>query len=316
MTISICVPCYNEEENVVLMYKKLKQLTSEIKKYKFEFIFTDNKSTDNTRELIKKLALKDKRVKGIFFSRNFGSESSGQAALNYSTGEAFIALSCDFQDPPEMILKFIKKWEEDYDVVMGFYVKNQESFFMTNVRKFFYQVFKKIANTNIPINVTGFGLLDKKVVLALKSLPEKYRFARGLTAWVGFKQTFIPYERKKRLRGKSSYNLFEYIKQAERGFFGFSYLILDLMVYGGFIIVLFSFLFIIGYLYTVIVIGNPIKASIPTMLTIVFFGGIQLLAISIIGKYIQVIVEETKNRPMYIVEETVNLNDKNKEIKK
>ena len=110
-----------------------------------------------------------------------------------------------------------------------------------------------------------------------------------------------------RKRGKSSYKFFEYIRQAERGIFGFSYLALDLMVYGGFILVILSFLFIVGYLYTVVIIGNPIKASIPTMLAIVFFGGIQLLAISIIGKYIQVIVEETKNRPMYIIDETINI---------
>lgn len=306
MKISICVPCFNEEENIVVMYESLKKIANKNKKYVFEIIFTDNKSQDNTRRLIRKLAKKDKQVKGIFLSRNFGSESSGQAALNYANGDAFIAISCDFQDPPEMINMFIKKWEEGYDVVMGSYTSNQEGFLMTNIRKFFYKILKKIASTNIPVNVTGFGLLDRKVVLALRSLPEKYRFARGLTAWVGFKQTYIPYQRKKRERGKSSYNLFDYIKQAERGFFGFSYLSLDLMVYGGFLLVLFSFLFIIGYLYTVIFIGNPIKASIPLMLAIVFFGGIQLLAISIIGKYIQVIVEETKNRPMYIVEDTVN----------
>lgn len=307
MKISICVPCFNEEENIVAMYEKIKKIVDKNKKYSFEYIFTDNKSQDNTRQLIRSLAKKDKKLKGIFFSRNFGSEASGQAILDYATGDAFIVLSCDFQDPPEMIPKFINKWEEGYDVVMGSYTTNQENFFMTFVRKTFYQVFKKIANTDLPANVTGFGLLDRKVIVALKSLPEKYRFARGLTAWVGFKQVIIPYERRKRLKGKSSYNFFDYIKQAERGIFGFSYLILDLMVYGGFIIVLLSFLFIIGYLYTVIVIGNPIKASIPTMLTIVFFGGIQLLAISIIGKYIQVIVEETKNRPMYIVEDTVNM---------
>jgi len=150
-------------------------------------------------------------------------------------------------------------------------------------------------------------LYDKKVIEALKKLPEKYRFERGLLSWVGFKRQYITYERRSRLRGKSKYNIFSYLQHAERGIFGFSYLVLDLMVYGGFILVFFSFLFILIYLYTAIVVGNPIKASIPTMLAIVFFGGIQLLAISIIGKYIQVIVEETKNRPMYIVEETVNI---------
>ena len=230
MIISICVPCYNEEENVVPMYERLKQITNKNKKYNFEFIFTDNKSTDNTRQLIKNLSIKDKKVKGIFFSRNFGSESSGQAALNFAKGDAFVALSCDFQDPPELIPKFIKKWEEGYDVVMGSYTRSKDNFLMDMIRKIFYMVFKKITEITVPINVTGFGLLDKKVVLALRSLPEKFRFARGLTAWVGFKQTLIPFKRNKRLRGKSSYNIFEYIKQAEKGLFGFSYLVLDLMV--------------------------------------------------------------------------------------
>ena len=309
MIISICVPCYNEEENVVPMYERLKQITKKNKKYNFEFIFTDNKSTDNTRQLIKNLSIKDKKVKGIFFSRNFGSESSGQAALNFAKGDAFVALSCDFQDPPELIPKFIKKWEEGYDVVMGSYTRSKDNFLMDMIRKIFYMVFKKITEITVPINVTGFGLLDKKVVLALRSLPEKFRFARGLTAWVGFKQTLIPFKRNKRLRGKSSYNIFEYIKQAEKGLFGFSYLVLDLMVYGGFFLTLISFLFILVYLYWVIFVDIPFNASIPILLSIFFFGGITLLAISIIGKYIQVIVEETKNRPMYIVEETVNMKD-------
>jgi len=307
MIISICVPCYNEEENVVQMYKALTHIAEKNKKYSFEFLFTDNKSTDTTKTLIQKLARKDKRVKGVFLSRNFGSEASGQAALSFSTGDAFIALSCDFQDPPEMIPFFIKKWEEGFQVVMGAYKKNKDNVVMSFIRDMFYTIFQNISNITISRNVTGFGLLDKKVVLALRSLPEKYRFTRGLTAWVGFRQITIPYERKMRERGKSSYNMFDYIKQAERGIFGFSYLVLDLMVYGGFILVILSFLFIVGYLYTVIVIGNPIKASIPTLLSVFFFGGIQLLSVSVIGKYIQVLVEETKNRPLYIVDETVNI---------
>ncbi|KKP32573.1 MAG: glycosyl transferase family 2 protein [Candidatus Roizmanbacteria bacterium GW2011_GWA2_32_13] len=274
--ISISIPCYNEQDNVYIAYETLKKVFTKIRNYDYEFIFVDNGSTDKTRELISKIAKKDKKVKGVFLSKNFGPESSGRAGLDFATGEAFVGIGCDLQDPPDLIAEFIKKWE----------------------------------NTQIPVNAVGFGLYDRKVVEALKSLPEKYRFERGLTAWVGFKKTYITYERRKRMKGKSSYNFFDYIKHAERGIFGFSYLVLDLMVYGGFTLVFFSFLFIIGYLYTVVVIGNPIKASIPLMLGIVFFGGIQLLAISIIGKYIQVIVEETKNRPIYIVEDTVNLNEK------
>jgi len=304
--ISVSIPCYNEEDNILSTCKALKKVMNSNKKYDYELIFTDNGSLDRTKNLIIKIAKKDKKVKGIFLSRNFGPESSGQAGLDYATGDAFVGIGCDLQDPPELILEFIKKWEAGYDVVMGIYRKLDDNFFMKTVRSLFYRVFNKISNTIIPANAVGYGLYDKKVIDALKSLPEKYRFGRGLTAWVGFKRTYISYKRKKRLKGKSSYGFFDYVKHAERGIFGFSYLPLDLMVYSGFLLTLFSFLFIIGYLYWVIAYGNPINASIPMMLVIFFFGGILLLAISIIGKYIQVIVEETKNRPIYIVEDTIN----------
>lgn len=305
--ISICIPCYNEEKNINNTYEALKRVTSKNKKYKYEYIFVDNGSEDKTGELIRKIATKDKDVIGIFLSKNFGPESSGRAAFDYAISDAVIAIGCDLQDPPELIEKFIKEWEKGFDVVMGVYVKNKDNFIMKIIKNSFYNFFNLISKTQIPPNATGFGLYDRKIVTALKTLPEKYRFERGLLSWIGFKKTYITYERRIRLMGKSSYNIFGYLKHAERGIFGFSYLILDLMVYGGFVLVFFAFLFIIGYLYTVIVIGNPINASIPLMLAIVFFGGIQLLAISIIGKYIQVIVEETKNRPMYIVEETINI---------
>ncbi|MFA6081579.1 MAG: glycosyltransferase family 2 protein [Patescibacteria group bacterium] len=305
--ISVSIPSYNEQDNIESTYKELKKVFTKINNYDYEFIFIDNGSSDNTRRIILKVAKIDKKVKGIFLSNNFGPESSGRAGLDYAMGDAFIGIGCDLQDPPDLIPVFIKKWEEGYDVVMGAYKKVDESFFMKFIRGLFYSLFNKISNTKIPTNAVGYGLYDRKVINALKLLPEKYRFERGLTAWVGFKKIFVAYERKKRIKGKSSYNFLDYIKHAERGIFGFSYLILDLMVYGGFVLVFLAFLFILGYLYTVIVIGNPINASIPLMLAIVFFGGIQLLAISIIGKYIQVIVEETKNRPMYIVEDTINI---------
>ena len=214
--------------------------------------------------------------------------------------------SCDLQDPPSLIPRFIEQWENKYDLVFAQYKKTEDSRFMTFCRKSFYSLFKKISNIDVPINVSGFGLFDKKVVEAIKSLPEKFRFSRGLSIWVGFKRTFVKYKRVGRKRGKSSYTIFDYIKHSERGVFGFSYLPLDVMVYLGFIITVLSFLFIIGYLLTVLFFGNPIKASISLMLAVVFFGGINLLALSIIGKYVQVIVEETKNRPVYIVDEKLN----------
>lgn len=305
--ISICIPCFDEEKNVELAYKTIKNIVDKDIKNDYEYIFVDNGSDDKTRLMIEKVIKMDNRVKGIYLSRNFGPEASGQAALDNSKGDAIILLPCDLQDPPELIPKFIKQWTEGYDMVLGQYSDTQDSKSMTFMRKSFYDLFKRISNIDVPINVTGFGLLSRKVVNALKDLPEKYRFGRGLMMWVGFKKTYISYKRRERKNGKSSYSFFDYIKHSERGVFGFSYLPLDLLVYFGFIITFLSFLFIVGYLFTVFVFGNPINASIPIMLAIVFFGGLNLFGLSIIGKYIQVIVEETKNRPVYIVDKTVNI---------
>lgn len=304
--ITIGVPCYNEEENVVDMYDKLKEVTKKLKAYRFEFLFVDNGSVDKTKEKIRLLTEKDKEVKGVFLSRNFGPEGSGAALFNHTDTDGLIIVACDFQDPPEVIPEFVKKWEDGYDVVLGQYNKIEGSPFMTLMRKSFYKLFKKISNIDVPVNVIGFGLLDKKVVGAMRSLPEKYRFGRGLISWVGFKRALVPYDRQEREKGRSSYNFFAYLKHSERGIFGFSYLPLDLIVYFGFVVTLLSFLFIVGYLLTVLIFGNPIKASITLMLAVVFFGGVNLMALSIIGKYIQVIVEETKNRPVYIVDEKIN----------
>ena len=309
--ITIGIPCFNEEKNVLEMYEETKKIIDKIKNYKFNFLFVDNGSLDKTREKISILANKDKNVRGVFLSRNFGPEASGQAVYDFCEDKSYalITLPCDLQDPPSLIPKLIEQWENKYDLVLAQYKKTQDSRFMTFARKSFYSLFKKISNIDVPINVLGFGLFDKKVVKAIKSLPEKFRFGRGLSIWIGFKRTFITYERRERQRGRSYYKLFDYIKHFERGVFGFSYLPLDLMVYLGFVLTLFSFLFIVGYLFTVFVYGNPITASIPIMLAVVFFGGVNLMALSIIGKYIQVIVEETKNRPTYIVDEKINFKD-------
>jgi polyisoprenyl-phosphate glycosyltransferase len=307
--ITIGIPCFNEEDNVLRAYEETKKIIKPIKKYQFNFLFVDNGSDDKTREKIKFLLEKDKKVRAIFLSRNFGPEASGAAITDYANGDALVILHCDLQDPPDLIPKFIKKWEAGYDMILGQYTKTEDPFLIGLARKVFYALFKIISNIEVPVRVSGFGLYDKKVVAALKSLPEKYRFSRGLNAWVGFKRTFISYKRRKRIRGRSSYNLFGYLKHSERGIFGFSYLPLDLMTYFGFVATAFSFIFIIGYIFTVLIFGNPIKTSITLLLAVVFFGGINLLAISIVGKYIQVIVEETKGRPVYIIEKKINLKE-------
>lgn len=305
--ISIVIPCYNEELNVNLCYKSLNSILSTLKQFKFEYIFVDNGSSDRTRYEISFLAKKNEKVKGVFLARNFGPESSIQAGMNFAKGDAVIIYECDMQDPPEVILAFTKKWQEGFDIVIGIRTKIEDDPLMTIVRINFYRIMKKVANIDVPVNAGTFGLMSRRVVDAINSLPEKYRFFRGLRAWVGFKSYAIPYKRKRRQFGKSSYTFFDYLRHAERSFFGFSYLQLDIMVYLGFFLVAASFIFIVGYLLVSVLTQSPIQSIITLGVLIIFFGGIQLLALSIIGKYIQVIVEETKSRPMYIVEETKNI---------
>lgn len=303
--ISIGVICFNEGPNIAPAYQELTEVIKTKKNYNFELIFIDNGSTDNTREEIRKLAKKDGRIAGVFLSRNFGNEASVQASLDYAQGDAYVCYEGDLQDPASVILDFIKQWEKGFDVVVGVRTKIADSFFMTRFRKLYYRIFRSISNIEVPVDAGSFALIDKKVMDAIKALPEKHRFNRGLRAWVGFKTTFVNYHRRPRLRGKSSYNLLGYIHHAEKSFYGFSYLPLDIIVYTGLFIVILSFLFVIVYLSSLILFNQKIEASKLILLSIVLFGGIQLLALSIIGKYIQVIVEETKARPVYIVEEVV-----------
>lgn len=303
--ISIGVICFNEEPNVAPSYQELFKVTSKNKKYDYEFIYIDNGSTDNTKEEIRKIAKKDKRAIGIFLSRNFGPEASTQTSLDYASGDAFVLYEGDMQDPAEAILEFIKEWEKGFNVVVGIRERIDDSFLMTLIRRNYYKIFRAISNIEIPINAGSFGLLDRKVVNEIKSMPEKYRFFRGLRAWAGFKTSYITYQRRKRQHGKTSYNFLGYIHHAERSFFGFSYLPLDIIVYLGLFIVTISFVLLIVYISTFLLLGQQVNISTLTILSVVLFGGIQLLAISIIGKYIQVIVEETKNRPVYIVEEVI-----------
>jgi len=301
-SISIVVPCFNEEENVPAAYLALKKVFLQIKKYSYELVFVDNGSLDKTKIQIHKLVKNDKNVKGVYLSRNFGPEASIQAGCDYVTGDALIVYECDMQDPPEIIPLLIKKWEEGFDIVAGVRTKAEENAVMWNIRKLFYKIFHFMSNIDVPVDSGSFALIGRKAYLAMKSLPEKYRFFRGLRAWVGFRVAYVKYERKARIHGVTSANIFQYVKLAERSFFGFSYLPLDVLVYAGFFLTVLSFLFIIGYLLFFFSFGNPIKGAVTILVAIVFFGGINLLAVSVIGKYIQVIVEETKSRPTYIVE--------------
>jgi dolichol-phosphate mannosyltransferase len=304
--LSIIIPTYNEEENIEYAYIELRKMMKTIPKYDYEFVFVDNASIDHSREIIRKLAKKDKKVTALFMSRNFTSEYSSQAAMKQAIGSAVTVVDCDLQDPPSVIPKFVKEWEKGAQVVIGIRKKINDTPLMIIIRKSFYIIFKKLANIDMPLDAGSFCLLDRKVMEVINNLPERNRFFRGLRAWVGFKVAEVVYERKSRIRGTSKNNIVDYIRDSQRGLLGFSFVPLDLMTTFGLLLTLISFIFLILYLAIVLFLGNPIRAQIPLFMAIIFFGGIQMLAISILGKYIQIIFEEVKQRPTYIIDEILN----------
>lgn len=300
--ISFVIPCFNEEGNVTETFHQLTKITKPIKKYEYEFIFIDNCSSDKTRKHIRSAVEKDKRVTGIVLSRNFGPEASGLAGLEHATGDAVIICVCDLQDPLELIPQYLKKWEEGNDIVLGTYTKTQDAPAMALIRSYYYRFFKAIANIDIPVNSSGICLLSRNALDGFLQLQERFRSNVGLLAWIGFKRVYIPYERRSRRIGKSSYNLIRYLKTAERGFFGFSYVPLDSIIYFGLITFAISFVFLFFYILSS-TLGLIVWNMGTGIITVtILFGAIQLLAISAIGKYVQVIVEETKKRPHYIID--------------
>ena len=311
--LSVVVPTYNEEDNIEYAYKEIIKVLKTIPKYDYEILFVDNYSTDKSRDIIKSLVKKDKKITAIFMSRNFTSEYSSHAAMKQAIGDILTIVDCDLQDHPKIIPKFIKKWEEGYLVVVGVRNVINDSLLMKLTRQLFYIILKRIANIEMPLNARTFCLLDRKVLDVIINLPERNRFFRGLRAWVGYKTAYIEYERSIRKYGSTKNNIFDYMRDAQSGLLGFSFVPLDLMTTFGFIITVFSFIFAIGYLLWAIFFGNPINASIPIMLSIFVLGGIQILGISIVGKYIQIIFQEVKHRPSYIIEEILNNHKKNKE---
>ncbi len=303
--VTIGIPCFNEEDNVERTYMITKTTLRKAPAYTFQFLFVDNGSTDATREKILNVIKNDKTARGVFLSRNFGFEASVAALMHNARGNAIVILPCDLQEPPELILKFIKKWEQGYNIVAGKYLNTQEDVFTTLLRRAFYYIFKKISDLDIPVNTSEFSLLDRKALDALKSLPEKFRFFRGLRVWIGFKVTFVEYHREKRLYGSSAYNWISYFKYAERGIYGFSYLLLDIMMYATLFLVCLSSILVGVYVGFHWIWKIPYE-TLPTLLLAMFFlGSLLLFGMGILGKYIQVLVEEAKNRPVYMVDEVV-----------
>lgn len=298
--ISAIIACYKDALAVPIMYERLTKVFKKIK-VEYEIIFVNDGSPDDTEEVLKKLVEKDNHVIGINHSRNFNSQMAFTSGMDISTGDAIVFLDGDLQDPPELIEKFYKKWLEGYDVVYGVRTKREAPLYMEVLYKLFYRIFHKISYIKIPLDAGDFSLIDRKVVEVLKTFTERDRFLRGLRAWVGFRQTGIPYVRPERMFGKTTNNFFRNVNWATKGIFSFSYVPLQIISLLSSIVFLISLLAIIYQLIVRLVFHNAPEGISTILIIVLFIGAIQLLGISVLGEYIGKIFEEVKQRPKYIV---------------
>jgi dolichol-phosphate mannosyltransferase len=305
MKISIIIPIYNEESNIYKLYGRLLQVINTLQ-VEYEFIFINDGSKDNSLFILKELTEKNRAVKYISFSRNFGHQVAVSAGLDKVSGDATVIIDADLQDPPELIIQMYAKLKEGYQVV---YAKRKsrsgESFLKKFTAKFFYRLLAKITNVNIPVDTGDFRILDQKVVKILRQMPEQHKFLRGQISWIGFKQTFIEYDRDERNAGQTGYTYKKMIRFALDGLTSFSNLPLKFATVVGFFVSTLSFILICYALFQKIFLQETtIKGWTSLMISVLFIGGIQLLCIGIIGEYISRLGDNIRNRPLYIIDET------------
>jgi len=304
MKISVVIPIYNEEKNLPVLYKRLID-TFEKTKYELELIFVHDCGVDNSINIIKAFSAADNRVRYIDFSRNFGHQIAISAGIEHATGDAIIIMDGDLQDPPELLPTLIEKYEEGYEVV---YAKRRKregiGFFKRMSYKLFYRILKLLSPIDIPLDTGDFRIIDRKMADVLNQMPEQEKFVRGQIAWAGFRQTFIEYDRDKRLAGEPGYTFTKLLKLAMDGIFSFSNMPLRIATVIGTLVSFISFLFIIWIIIQRIVHPNyDIQGWYSLMVSVLFIGGVQLISIGLIGEYISRMNSNMKNRPLYVVRE-------------
>ena len=302
--ISVIIPTYNEEESLPILYDRLNKLMNNMVNYEFEILFVNDGSKDKTIEIIKKIREEDKRICYVDFSRNFGKEIAMIAGLDYATGDCVIFMDADLQDPPELIPELVSYWEDGYDDV---YAKRKSRKGETWLKKFtssmYYKVLQKLTRIEIQKDTGDFRLLDRRCVNALKKLRESQRNTKSMFSWIGYKKKEVLYDRDPRVAGKTKWNYIKLVDLAIDGITSFTTSPLRLSTF----IAIPTFLLLFAYFVYVIakcfIIHQAIQAYQAIILLILFFSGIQILLFGIVGEYLGRIFNETKNRPLYLVNE-------------
>ncbi|OOM77972.1 glycosyltransferase family 2 protein [Clostridium sp. BL-8] len=312
---SIIVPLYNEELVIDESYGRLKEVMDTTKET-YEIVFVNDGSKDKTREKAERICNNDENIKLINFSRNFGHQAAITAGMDLALGDAVIVIDADLQDPPEVMLKMIEKWKEGYEVVYGKRIKREgETFFKKVTAKMYYRLLRSMTSVDVPVDAGDFRLIDRKVCDALIALPEKNRYVRGLVSWVGYKQTYVEFVRQERFAGETKYPLKKMLKLASDGITALSYKPLVIAGYLGVLAFILGIILIISdFVKDIFNKNGIINFTLMIGINMMMFGVI-LGCIGIMGQYIGRIFDESKGRPIYIIDSTKNYTRSDKKFK-
>jgi len=307
--VSIITPCFNEEGNIKELYERVRSVMATMPEYRYEHIYIDNASTDNTQKILRSIAAEDKRVKVIINTRNFGHIRSPHHAFMQANGEAVISMASDLQDPPEMIKDYLKKWEEGFKIVLGQKVGSEENIIIYNLRKFYYRLVSKFSEVELIKNVTGAGLYDREVVDCIKKINDPYPYVRGLLSELGYSVSRIPFHQPSRKSGITKHNWYSLYDTAMLGFTNHSKIPLRLAAILGFVTALLSLFVAMGYLIYKLCFWKSFPVgTAPLVIGLFLFSSVQLFFIGIIGEYIGAIHTQTMKRPLVIEKERINFN--------
>lgn len=302
-TISIIAPCFNEAATLPEFYRRVSESMQKLEET-WELVLVDDGSHDDTAGILRQLARQDPHIRPVIFARNFGHQLAVTAGLDYSRGRAVVIIDSDLQDPPEVIPELVAKWREGYEVVYAVRTEREgETWFKLFTASLFYRLIYRITDVDIPLDTGDFRLLDRKVVAVLNKMRERHRFLRGMSVWVGFRQTGVPYKRAARFAGETKYPLKKMVKFAGDAITGFSYLPLQLATYLGFLAAGISILAIPVVIATRMAGSQAFFGQATTLIAVLFLGGVQLISLGILGEYIGRIYDEARGRPLYIVRE-------------
>lgn len=309
--ISIMIPCYNEEENARPIYEAVRdELISSCPNYDYEILFIDNKSQDRTREIIEDICARDKHVKAIFNCKNFGQFNSPYYGITQTSGDCTITICADFQDPVELIPRFVAEWEKGYKIVIGRKTRSQESKVMYFLRGCYYKLIRSMSNVEMIEQFTGFGLYDKSFVETLRNLKDPTPFIRGIVAELGPERKEIEYEQPKRRAGKTHNNFMSLYDAAMLSFTSYTKAGMRIATFLGFIIAFLSFIVALGYLIAKLCMWNRFTAGYaPMMIAIFFMGGVQLAFLGFLGEYVMNMNTRLMNRPLVVEEKRINFDE-------